>query len=204
MVNKTGYHWFAMTDGSQITCLDGSFYQSTPPYVGCTGDPYIYISENQFQRFELINKLDGYWYARVYEIDGTGHEVGHDVARITLSNLVISRINATFEQYWGGQSSNLYNNAVFVFKHPQYMKWGVGFQEWPNSDIAPLYSPQTSFVYPSGHNGTGFCPTHYGASWNFGNNPRIWYAGSWVSSLNIICNFNLFQFNYMPTIYKSP
>jgi hypothetical protein len=200
-VNKYGYHWFAMTDGSQINCLEGSFWQSTPPYTGCMGDPYVYIPSNpQSQKFELVSYSNGNWIARVYDMNGNGH----DVATISLSNVIINRINVTFEQIWGGYDSDLYNNAVFAFKHPQYMKWGTGFQDWPDSNTAQLYNPQTSYVYPSGTNGTAFCPVQYGAAWNFGNDPRAWYAGTRVSNLNIICNFNLFQFDYVPIMYNSP
>ncbi len=199
-MDNAGYHWFAMTDGPQIICSEGRFFTSTPPYIGCEGDPYVYISPIQFQQFEIVTYLDGYWIARVYEANSNGH----DVAKIPLLSVNINRVNVTFEQAWGGYESDPYNNAIFAFKHPQYMIWGTGFQEWPNSNIAQLYSPQTSFVYPTGTNGTAFCPVQYGAAWNFGNDPRAWYAGTEVSSLDIICTFNLFQFDYIPIIYNSP
>ena len=200
LVDNAGFHWFAMTDGPQISCLQGNFFYTTLPYKGCMGDPGVWISPPRPQQFELLTYSDGYWYARVWESDGTGH----DVAKIPLSSVIINRANATFEQAWAGYDSNPYNNALFTFSHPQYMKPGVDFQDWPNSKRTPSSTPQTSYIFPAGTNGDAFCTVQYGAVWNFGNDPRGWYAGTKTSSLNIQCRFRLFQFSYVPIIYKSP
>lgn len=186
-----------MTDGPQIECTEGSALPTTPPYSGCIGNANQWVASGQYQEFEIVSYGDGYWIARVHEAGGGGH----DVARIASSSQTITRANATFEQAWGGYDSDPYLPAIFSFRHPQYMIWGNGFQEWPNSGIA---STQQSYIYPTGTGGTDFCPTHYmflwAFDWELGLDPRSWYAGDSVVGTNMVCNAILFMYNYVPYV----
>ncbi len=189
VVNSTGYHWFAMTDGPQIECLAGTTWNSTPPYKGCIENLNLthYISPGYYQDVEIVSYMDGYWIARFYEVDGTPH----DVARIPSNAQTVTRVSANFEEPWVADSDP-YLPAVFAFRHPQYMVWGDDFRDWPIST-----NDNKSIIYPSG---PGLCPLHYGAVLLWGNEPRTWYAGSSLYNYNMVCNATLFLFNFMPII----
>jgi hypothetical protein len=193
VVNSSGYHWFAETDTPQIQCLEGTTWSIPAPSSACIEDlnSTNYVSPGYYQDVEIVTYLDGYWYARFYERDGTPH----DVARIPSTAQTVTRVSANFEEAWTA-NSDPYLPAVFSFRHPQYMVWNDGFKEWPISS-----NDHKSFIYPFPQ-GLGFCPTHYGAALLFGNDPRSWYAGSAIANYNMVCDATLFLFNFVPIVSK--
>jgi hypothetical protein len=194
MVDKNGYHWFAMTTASQITCIQGGVWNTTPPYKGCKGDSYVYVAPAQLNEYELYTSTGiGYWYARVYDASG----IGHDVARIPATSRVATQVTATFEEAWGGYDADPYLPAVYVLSNPEYWKTGVGYQAWPNST-----NSQQSLIIANNVPPVNFCPQQYGSVLNWGD-LRTWYSGTSLTHEYMVCNAILFMFNFLPLVEKS-
>jgi hypothetical protein len=182
--DSSGVFWFVYAEPG-VTCLSGH----TIDAYTCQGDVNQFVSPGTFSYVELVTYLAGFWIARVYDINGTAH----DVATISSGSGRAYRADATFEEGYRGVDP--YYAGYYCFKHPQYMLQGTGFQEWATS----VGSGADSYIYPTDLDGINtFCPQHYGASPYYGGDSRAWYAGTIVG----YCQWLLFpsSVTYQPDI----
>jgi hypothetical protein len=185
MAKTTGVRWFVEEFSSSVTiqCFQGTFISDIggggEACYGTIGDR---VSLNHFQTVELVTYNQGFWIARVY--DQFGNPL--DVARLDVSTPTnnITKATVTMEEGYT-ESSDPYLLATFFFSHPKYFIGGTGnpFAEWPASA-----GTNTNRLTPSP---TGICPNHYYAKLNFGNDPRVWYAGSKIQGSGV-CSANIF------------
>lgn len=185
LTKSNGIRWFVYAEPG-ITCLRGQPAWGT---LGCEGSVNDLVQIGSWHSVELVTYNQGFWIARVYESNG----VAHDVAKIWSNSLTIYRAGSvTEEAYAVGQDPHLL--ASFYHWHPQYLKGGVGWQEWPKSDGS------NSHIYVTDLNGqNSFCPQYYGANPNYGNDEHAWYAG--MGGLQ--CFWLLFPthyYDYLPLI----
>jgi hypothetical protein len=160
LTSKIGVRWFVYS-GAGV-------HQGTPAWgsLGCVGNYGDRATIGHWQNVELVTYGQGFWIARVYDQNGNAQ----DVAKVLYGSLTIYRATAVTEEAYT-ESTDPYILASFWHNHPKYMVWGTGFQDWPASS-----GGQNNHLYTSP---SSICPNHYIARLNwFGNDPRIWYAGS--------------------------
>ncbi|MFQ6057696.1 MAG: hypothetical protein ACE5MB_02295, partial [Anaerolineae bacterium] len=161
--DKNGIYWFVYAEPG-VTCDRGSH----PDPYHCYGAYGDLVTLGSWHQVELVTYGQGYWIARVYEANGTAH----DVAKIwSNSDRIYLARSDTEEGYF--ETSDPYLTARFYHWHPQYMKWGVGWQEWPASSGSIANSIWTDAI-----NGLDPCPSHYGADPYWTGDPRAWFAGT--------------------------
>lgn len=187
-------YWFVYAEPG-VECLEGdpAWQTSCPnPPCGCVGDPYELVSLNTWHWVELVTYEQGYWIARVYEADG----YAHDVAKIWSSNTQIWDADVAMEEAYSNPPDP-YLSASFYHWHPQWLLWGTGFQEWPES--INTHKSTISAFDQDGNN--TFCPDHYGATPNWLGDPRAWYAGTGGH----LCNWVLFPgyHDYLPIVLRN-
>lgn len=195
LTNESGLYWFVYAEPG-VTCLRGD---SVPGWgtcngrpCGCQGDANDLVALGSFHWVELVTYGQGYWIARVH----TSSQVGYDVAKIWSDSPRIYRASSTSEEVYS-DPQDPFLHASFYHWHPQYMVWGSGFQEWPESA-----GGQRSFIWVTDLNGqTDFCPDHYGADPNMWGDERAWYAGSGGQR----CSWLLFPsaHAYLPAVLKN-
>lgn len=182
---RDGVRWFVYAEPG-VTCLRGSH----PDPRHCYGDYSDLINLGEWHRVELVKYTqDNFWIARVYETNGTGH----DVATISsTSNRIYLARSDTEEGYY--ESTDPYITASFYHWHPQYMDWGIGWQDWPQSTGGTGSS--TIWVSPA-----AICPDHYGATPNMFGDERSWFAGTGGR----VCSWLLFPSThaYLPIVLKN-
>lgn len=174
LTKSNGIRWFVYAEPG-VTCLRG---QPAWGNLGCEGNVNDLVQIGSWHWVELVTYNQGFWIARIYESNGTPH----DVAKIWSTSITIYRAGSvTEEAYAISQDPHL--TALFYHWHPQYLKGGVGWKEWPKSD------GNNSFIYVTDLNGQNtFCPQYYGANPNYANDEHAWFAGmggqkcSWLLS----------------------
>jgi len=147
--DKNGIYWFVYSEAG-VTCDRGR--QPDPEHCyGAYGD---LVALGSWHQVELVKYTqNNYWIARVYDSGGTAY----DVARIwSDSNRIYLARSDTEQGYF--ESSDPYLTASFYHWHPQYMKWGTGWQEWPESS-----GDNCNSIWTEAINGPDLCPAHYGA-----------------------------------------
>jgi adenosylcobinamide amidohydrolase len=187
--NVSGTFWFVESEAG-VTCSLG--HQRS--WRLCEGDPNQFVSPNNWSYVELATYLQGFWIARVYEPNGTPH----DVATIQSGSGRIWEPNATFEEAYN-LSYDPHYNAYFYFKHPQYMSWTTGFQEW----VTSVGSGADNFIYATDLDGQNtFCAQNYGATPYYSGDSRAWYAGTGGQQ----CSWLLFPSftSYEPSVRTDP
>ncbi len=184
---RSGIRWFVYAEPT-VTCLEGTQPPNDPYH--CYGSYGQLVNLYQWHSVELVKyPQDNFWIARVYETDGTGH----DVAKTwSASNRIYLARSDTEEGYY--EDSDPHITASFYHWHPQYMDWGIGWQEWPRSTGGAGNS--TIWVWPS-----SICPNYYGATPNMFGDERSWFAGTGGQ----VCYWLLFPSTrlYLPLILKN-
>jgi len=183
--DQTGVRWFVYAE-PDVTCLRGT--QRDPH--SCYGNYGDLVNLNEWHRYELVKYTqDNFWIARVYDING----IGYDVAKIWhTSNRIYLARSDTEEGYY--ESADPYITMKFYHYDPEYMQWGVGFQQWPTSTGGSGNS--TISTSPA-----SICPDHYGAKPNVLGDERYWFAGTGGQ----VCSWVLFPsaHAYLPAILKN-
>jgi hypothetical protein len=159
---RRGIRWFVYAEPT-VTCLEG--FQPDPYH--CYGSYGQFVNLYQWHIVELVKyPQDNFWIARVYDANGTAH----DVAKIwSTSNRIYMAHSDTEEGYY--ETTDPYITAKFYHWHPQYMDWERGWQDWPCSTGGTGNS--TIWASPE-----SICPTHYGATPNMFGDERAWFAGT--------------------------
>jgi hypothetical protein len=141
-----------------------------------------------------VTYADGHWIARVCEANGG---TCYDVARIWSSSVQIYRAQATMEEgFWGPDDPGF--TADFYIGHPQYMVWGDGFHEWPES-LGGGGQDFQNYIRAVSAPPWNFCPVQYGADPHWGD-AREWFAGTGGP----ICDWLLFPpySMYLPVVLR--
>jgi hypothetical protein len=162
--DKDGIRWFVYAEPG-VECLRGD----DPDPYHCYGNYGDLVALESWHQVELLKyPQDDFWIARVYNSGGTAH----DVARILSNSNRIYKARSDTEQGYF-ESSDPYLTASFYHWHPQYMKWGTGWQEWPESS-----GDNCNSIWTEAINGPDPCPDHYGADPYWTGDPRAWFAGT--------------------------
>lgn len=183
---RDGIRWFVYAEPT-VTCLEGVQPPNDPYH--CYGSYGQWVNLYEWHWVELVKyPQDNFWIARVYETNGTAH----DVAKIwsTSSRIYLARSD-TEEGYY--EAADPYITMWFYHWHPQYMEGGIGWQEWPVSTGGTGNS--TIWVSPA-----SICPDHYGATPNTFGDERSWFAGTGGQ----VCSWLLFPSAhvYLPITLK--
>lgn len=166
LTDSTGVHWFVYTEAGAY-CLMGNQAWGT---FGCEGNPGDLVSLGPWYRVEIINVGSGYWYFRVYDINGNFH----DLAFTHVNNSTrIYRAYATEEEAYT-VATDPYLPAAFYISHPQYLLTSGYWQEWPWSEGGH----DNTIIAKDNYNNNTFCPQQYGANPNYAGDERAWYAGT--------------------------
>lgn len=166
-----GVRWFVYS-GAGVQCLQGQPGWGTLGCVGAWGDR---ATIGYWQKVELVTYPNqGFWIARVYDRYGKAL----DVAKILSNSTRIYRATAVTEEAYCPGCIDQHMTASFWHSHPKYMVWGsgpgTGFQDWPASPSGGARGSNNKlYALPS-----SICPNYYIARLNWGNDPRVWYAGS--------------------------
>jgi len=169
-MKNLGVRWFVYS-GAGVECFQGQPGWGT---LGCVGNWGDRATVGQWQKVELVTYGQGFWIARVYDQYGNAL----DVAKILSNSTQIYRATAVTEEAYH-QSTDPYMTASFWHSHPKYMIWGSGggFQDRPASP-SPGVKGSHNKLLVSPARPISICPDHYIARLNWGNDPRVWYAGS--------------------------
>jgi hypothetical protein len=162
ITDSIGVKWFVYSEAG-VQCLQGN-----PAWgdLGCVGNYGELATIGNWQNVELVTYGEGFWIARIYDQYGSPF----DVAKFMVDSLRIYRATVATEEAYSGESDP-YILASFWHNHPKYMIWGYGFQDWVASS-----GGNNNYLFTSP---PGICPDHYVAKLNwFGDDPRIWFAGS--------------------------
>lgn len=191
LTTEFGARWFVYsTVGIVEPCLVGSpeWPRQGGGYNGCVGD-YGYMAGNPpyattWLKPELVTYGQGFWIARIW--DDYGNVI--DAAKINSTNTVITRAYVASEETWTS-ATNPQLRMLFYHWHPQYMRWGTGWQEWASS-----YGPggSTNFLnsYREPNPPGGFpCPSIYASATNLGGDPRYWASSNYGGSF-VACSIN--------------
>jgi hypothetical protein len=195
MTNNQGVYWFVYAEPG-VQCLRGNYGwwdSNAGKYLGCYGDYNDLVSPNQYFPVELVTYQEGYWIARITDQNG----LPHDLAKIWTDSVYTHRANVNMEEGYS-QSQDPFLLAQFVFWHPQYFDYSYQtFLDWPTSMDGHINILGATDLACLGN----FCPGHYGAIVNLGNDERNWYAGT---SGNV-CQWTMFP-NYhirVPIVSKN-
>lgn len=166
LTKKDGIRWFVYAEPT-VTCLRG--WHDPDDDRHCYGFVNDLVALGSWHQMELVKYTqNNYWIARVYDSNG----IAYDVAKIwSDSNRIYLARSDTEEGYV--ESSDPYLTASFYHWHPWYMKWGTGWQEWPESS-----GDNCNSIWTEAINGPDPCPAHYGADPYWTGDPRAWFAGT--------------------------
>lgn len=194
LTDKTGVRWFVYAE-SGVTCLEGdpSFGTCNGYSCGCEGDNYQWVTLYGWHWMELVTYGQGFWIARVYEPNGTAH----DVAQIWSTSQQIYYAQSTTEEAYS-TPSDPFITASFYYCYPQVSIPGQGFQNWPQS----VGGPASSNIHVTNQNGHNVaCPQHYGADPNLWGEEYAWFAGTGGQ----VCSWLLFpsEHTHLPLVLKN-
>lgn len=173
MTRPGGLRWFVFAE-SGVTCYRGS---STYGGRGCEGLPGDLVSVANWYRVEL-RRVSGGWHAMLYDTNSFPWVL----AQISDTGATIYDATVTSEQGYSG-ATDPYTQMDYFYSHPLHYVPATGaYVDWPNSAngiIPSQNSPRFSQLYSVDLNGLNtFCPTHYGATLNYWNDERVWFAGT--------------------------
>lgn len=168
MTRPGGLRWFVFAE-SGVTCFRGS---STYEGRGCEGTPGDLVTVANWYRVEL-RRASGGWHAMVYDTNSFPWVL----AQINDTGATVYDATVTSEQGYSGPT-NPYTQMDYFYSHPRHYIPATGaYVDWPNSanGIIPSQDlPRFSQLYSIDLT----CPTHYGATLNYFNDERVWFAGT--------------------------
>lgn len=184
-----GLRWFVFTySPSGVDCLRGSGYWGQNPngkYKGCRGSVGDLVSMNNWYKVELVSYGQGFWIARVYDT----YSIAHDVAKIWINVSTIYKAYNAVEEGYSTISDPQLEGSFYQYS-PQYMIWGSGFADWPQSTLPRSANPpESGGNYSRIIADSVFCPSYFSASVNVFGLERAWYGGN---SGDGICDWVLF------------
>lgn len=173
MTRPGGLRWFVFAEPG-VTCYRGS---STYGGKGCEGAPGDLVSVGSWYRVEL-RRVSGGWHAMLYD----ANSFPWVLAQINDTGATIYDATVTSEQGYS-TAPNPYTQMDYFYAYPLHYVPATGtYVHWPNSATGVDLSQNPhrfSHLYAADLNGQNtFCPTHYGATLNYLNDERIWFAGT--------------------------
>jgi hypothetical protein len=170
LADRDGLRWFVYAEPG-VQCLAGSnYWYHNGVLIGCLSNVNDRVRIGTFQIFEMVRYMqDNFWVVRVYDPNGSPL----DVAKIWSTSAAIFKAEMTSEE---GIATGVNDPNImlrYYHYHPQYMKWGTGFLDWPDSG-----GGQNNILDTISSPAHAFCPQQYGAVQRIANDPKSWFAGT--------------------------
>jgi hypothetical protein len=190
LTDDRGLYWFVYAEPG-VECLSGEYTwwnNDLGKYLGCKGGAEQFVAYNTLHRVELVTYGNGFWIARIVDSNG----ISHDVAKILSDSAYIYAATVTMEEAYTQTQDPHLPGRFYAFR-PQYFNHNEGvFRDWPFSlgnNINHLYATPSNI-----------CPQYYGATVNYADDPRFWYAGTGGN----ICDWIMFPpfRDYLPLTIK--